>query len=370
MRFKTWTTGLVYQYLLKPVFFLVPPDRMHALILVVGRFINRSRFLQTFTKWWLSYENNKLVQQIFGIKYPNPVGLSAGFDKNAEMLNVFPVVGFGFMEVGSITKDSYEGNPPPHAFRLRKTKSLVVNYGLKNQGLAAIMPRLSAYYPGKIPLNISVAKTNCQATADETCGINDYVATLNQLATRQIGDMYTLNISCPNAFGGEPFTDPDSLERLLTEVDTIKVKCPIFLKMPIDLPWEKFQQLLEVVVRHNVQGVTIGNLTKQRQNIKDQLPEHIKGGLSGLPTQALSNSLIGHTYQTYGQRLVIIGVGGIFSAADAYEKIKRGASLVELITGMIFQGPQLIGQINAGLEQLLEGDGYQHISEAIGAYYK
>jgi dihydroorotate dehydrogenase (fumarate) len=180
--------------------------------------------------------------------------------------------------------------------------------------------------------------------------------------------MITLNISCPNTYGGEPFTTPDRLDQLLSAVDRLRLKQPIFVKMPSHLSWREFDQLLRVIATHHIDGVTIGNLAKDRKAAKlsDPLPDTIKGGLSGKPTQKPTDDLICKTYLKYGKRFVIIGVGGIFTAEDAYRKIQLGASLVELITGMIFEGPQRIGQINQGIVALLERDGYKHISEAVG----
>jgi dihydroorotate dehydrogenase len=180
--------------------------------------------------------------------------------------------------------------------------------------------------------------------------------------------MIELNISCPNTYGGEPFTTPERLERLLTAVDTVSGKQPVYIKMPTNLPWVKLRELLDVTVRHSVAGVTISNLAKDRSklDIKDDLPATVPGNLSGKPTWKSSNELIHRTYLEYGARLTIIGVGGVFSADDAYTKIKLGASLVELITGMIFCGPQLAAEINDGLLQCLSRDGLTHISQAIG----
>jgi dihydroorotate dehydrogenase (fumarate) len=198
------------------------------------------------------------------------------------------------------------------------------------------------------------------------------VSCLKKIKKASVGDMVTINISCPNAYGGEPFTTSERLEKLLKEVDKIGLKLPIFLKMPSDKPWPEFKKLIDTALKHKIAGLTICNLNKNRKSIKlkDELSDDIKGNLSGKPVFDLSNELISQTYKYCGNRLTIIGVGGIFSAKDAYEKIKRGATLVELITGMIFEGPMLIGQINAGLVELLEKDGYTHISQAIGAYHK
>jgi dihydroorotate dehydrogenase (fumarate) len=218
------------------------------------------------------------------------------------------------------------------------------------------------------PLNISVAKTNSPKACTDTDAIADYTGSLKIIGEAGVGDMITLNISCPNTYGGEPFTTPSRLNRLLTEVDALNLVQPMFVKMPNNLPWEEFDQLLTVIARHQVKGVTISNLAKDRKklSLKDPLPENIKGNLSGRPTWDLSNELIRKTYKKYHRRFVIIGVGGIFSAQDAYTKIKLGANVVELITGLIFEGPQLIGQINRDLVKLLKKDGYHNISQAVG----
>jgi len=215
-----------------------------------------------------------------------------------------------------------------------------------------------------------VAKTNSKLASTDEEAVKDYVGSLELIKAKGVGELVTLNISCPNTYGGEPFTTPERLEMLLAAVDEVQLVQPVFIKMPINLAWPDFTALLRVAATHNVAGVTIGNLQKQRNDLQDRLSEKIQGGLSGKPTYALSNELITRTYKSFGDRFTIIGVGGVFSAEDAYTKIKLGASLVELITGLIFEGPQLVGQINQGLVRLLQADGYANISEAIGAAHR
>lgn len=275
------------------------------------------------------------------------------------------------MEGGSLTYHKCKGNPRPWFHRLPKTRSLVVYAGLANKGASQIIKTLKSFPPGTFagfPLNISVAKTNSKRASNDTDAIADYVGSLRKLKAAGLGDIYTLNISCPNTYGGEPFNTPDRLDRLLTAVDKLQLDKSLFIKMPCDLSWDKFKKLLDITAKHQVAGVTISNLAKDRGQAKlmDPLPDSVKGNLSGKPTWELSNRLIKQTYSGYRDRFVIIGVGGIFSAEDAYQKIKYGASLVELITGLIFEGPQLIGQINEGLVELLERDGHANISQAIG----
>ncbi len=366
------TSSVMYRYIAKPILFKFKPDDVHNSLVKHGARLQQYRQLRRALKSCLAYENDAMLRQtILGITFRNPVGLSAGFDKNFELVQLMKTIGFGFMEGGSITYRECQGNPRPWFYRLPKTKSLVVFAGLANRGVRTIIQTLKDYPAETInnfPLNISVAKTNSKQTCTDKEAVADYIGSLKLLQKARAGDMYTLNISCPNTYGGEPFTTPERLESLLHAVDQLNINKPVFIKMPCHLPWKEFKALLKVADKHNIQGVTISNLAKDRNQAKlmDPLPEKVKGNLSGKPTWNLSNDLIRQTYKLFGKRFMIIGVGGIFSAEDAYTKIKLGASTLELITGMIFEGPQLIGQINKGLVALLEKDGYRTVSEAIG----
>ncbi len=361
-----------YTKAVKPLLFKQQPDTVHERLLQIGSRLQRLWVVRNLVHGVWAYENSAILgQEVLGISFRNPIGLSAGFDKNFELLPMLKSIGFGFMEGGSLTHEPCAGNPKPWFYRLPKTKSLVVYAGLANQGVTKIIERIKDYKPSTFtdfPLNLSVAKTNSKAAANEAEAIADYVGSLAQIKEAAVGSMITLNISCPNTFGGEPFTTPEMLERLLQKVDGVHMPQPIFIKMPADLDWPGFDKLLSVAAKHQIAGITISNLTKDRGQAKlmDQLPVTVKGGLSGKPTWELSNNLIRQTYKKYHARFVIIGVGGVFSAEDAYTKIKLGATLVELITGLIFEGPQLIGQINQALAALLERDGYQTIHDAIG----
>jgi dihydroorotate dehydrogenase len=361
-----------YTKLAKPLLFKIAPDTVHNHLLSTGARVQSVGLVRRLLHGAWAYENPAvLAQTICGLRFANPVGLSAGFDKNFELVPLMKALGFGLMEGGSITYQPCDGNPRPWFYRLPTTKSLVVHAGLANQGAQRIIARINHYTPHQLrdfPLNISVAKTNSREACSEPDAIADYLGSLKLIRDAPVGSMVTLNISCPNTYGGEPFTTPQKLERLLAAVDDVHLTQPVFIKMPCHLPWQTFDELLMVAARHAVAGVTISNLAKDRgqAHLMDPLPDSVKGNLSGRPTRELSNDLIRRTYQSYGQRFTIIGVGGIFSAEDAYTKIRLGASLVELITGMIFEGPQVVGHINRGLTSLLERDGYQNISQAIG----
>ena len=366
-------TDKTYHNIARPLLFKIKPDRVHNQLLFVGSHVQRSNLMQQLLHGVWAYDNPTILRQkIHGITFSNPVGLSAGYDKNFELVPLMKAVGFGFMEGGSVTFLPCVGNPRPWFHRLPNSKSIVVYAGLANQGAEDIIERLKQYPTGLIkhfPINISVAKTNVPEVCSDSETIADYIGCLKLIQTAAVGEMLTLNISCPNTYGGEPFTTPSRLDNLLSEIDKLKLAQPLFVKMPCDLPWPKFAKLLAVADKHKVTGLTISNLAKDRSQLKlmDPLPVSIKGNLSGKPVWPLSNNLIKLTYQKYHRRFTIIGVGGIFTAEDAYTKIKLGASLVELITGLIYEGPQLIGKINHDLVDLLHRDGYTHISQAIGA---
>ncbi|EKD78321.1 MAG: dihydroorotate dehydrogenase 2 [uncultured bacterium] len=356
--------GLTYRHVIKPILFQFDPERVHQTMVATGHWLGKWRGSRAIVRSLFSYQHPSLQQTIAGITFRNPIGLSAGFDKNAELVPTLEAVGFGFVEVGSITAQPCTGNPLPRLWRLPKSNSIVVHIGLANRGAEAIASKLE-HQSSVLPVGISIAKTNCQETVDQSAGIADYCATAVRF--RSIGQYDTLNVSCPNAFGGEPFHDPAALNALLTAYRQLNLTKPVFVKLSPDLDFTLVDLLVRIMLQHRVTGVICGNLTKDRSNpaiVDATVPA--SGGLSGKPTRERSLALIRHVYQTAGQHLVIIGVGGVFSAEDAYADIRAGASLVQLITGMIYRGPQLIGEINRGVVRLLQRDGYSNISQAIG----
>jgi len=359
---------LIYKYLIKPIAFKIDPEKVHEIFTFIGKISGSNFVTRQIFRVLYYYKNYKLEQNILGLKFENPIGLAAGFDYEAKLTQILPEIGFGFNTIGSVTLKYYEGNTKPRLGRLPKSKSLLVNKGLKSEGSKKVIKSLENL-KFKIPLGISVAKTNCKATADEKCGIDDVIQSLKLWEKSGIGSYYELNISCPNSFGGESFAEPKSLNNLLKETNKLKIKKPIFLKMPVDITEKQTDELLKIAKKYNVQGVIFGNLTKDRTNPsfdKEEILNATKGNFSGMPTQERADNLIKFTYKKYKDDFIIVGCGGVFTAEDAYKKIKLGASLVQMITGMIFQGPQTISQINQGLVNILEKDGYKNISEAIG----
>ena len=361
--------GFFYRTFLKPFLFRKDPEIVHDNMLALGERLGRSSSARFLISKTLRYENEVLRQRLCGIDFANPVGLAAGFDKNGKLTDILPCVGFGFEEIGSVTYEPCAGNPKPRLGRLPKSRGIVVHYGLPNEGAGHVLENLS----GRkfiFPLGISIAKTNSPKTADKNAGIADYAGGFALAAQSKVGDYITLNISCPNAYGGEPFTNARDLEDLLATLSRIQNKKPVFIKLPADISESECGELLSVCKKYSMSGIIVSNLTKDRlspavdQNeIRASLPN---GGISGKPTFEKSNKLIGFACEYFKNDFVIVGCGGIFSAEDAYQKIRLGASLVQLITGMIFEGPQLIAEINRGLVRMLKRDGFANIREAVG----
>ena len=361
--------GVFYKNLFRRFIFLFDPEKVHDKALDLGKFFGENRGLKKITRFLYGFENPVLEQKILGINFKNPVGLAAGFDKNAELIEICPDLNFGFMEVGSFTGLPCEGNPKPRLWRLTKSKGIIVWYGLKNDGVEKIYSRIKTI-KSEIPIGINIARTNSKEVIGLYKEIPDYKKSFEIFS--DFGDYFALNISCPNTCGGAEFHNPKNLEPLLKELSKLKILKPVFIKMPPDLDHETINEIISLARIHGVKGFIASNLTKKRENLKNYNNEELKkidpgmGGISGKPVEELANNLIKYIYQKTKGEFVIIGCGGIFSAEDAYKKIRLGASLVQLITGMIFEGPQLISQINRGLVKLLKKDGFKNISEAVG----
>ena len=346
------------------------PEDIHDQMTKIGAFLGKYSLFRLITKTFFYYKNPILNQNIFEKGYENPIGLSAGFDKNAELINILPAVGFGFIEVGSITGEYCDGNPKPRLWRMPKSKSLIVYYGLKNKGAERISHTIKSSI-SRIPLGINIAMTNCYKNLEIDNAINDYVKAFNIM--KIYGDYITINISCPNALGGQPFIKPENLEKLLVNIDKIDNDKKIFIKLSPDINEEETNTILDILDKHRIHGIICSNLTKNRNNPKINDEEKNiteKGGISGKAVEDLSNKLLANIYKKTNNKYLLIGVGGVSSGKDAYEKIINGASLVQMITGMIFEGPQVISQINQELAQILKEKGFKNIKEAIGSGIK
>lgn len=352
----------MYKKIIRPILFRLDPERVHNMALFWGRFLGEIRLSRLLRKKFV-FKDKRLENEILGIKFENPIGLSAGFDKNAQLTNIIPDIGFGFMEVGSITAQPCIGNEKPRLHRLVKDKGIIVNYGLANKGAEKIYKKLKNK-KFRIPLIISIAKTNNPLIKGEA-SVDDYFKTFKLM--RRVGDFIVINISCPNIGDGRSFEDPNLLEKLLKKINKIREKEIIFLKLSPDLGDSDLNKIIKLAKQYQINGFIISNLSKKRDKILSK-DENLKysGGISGKPLKAKSDNMIKKVYKKTRGKFVIIGSGGIFNGKDAYKKIKNGASLVQLITSMIYEGPDIIEKINKDIVELLEKDGYKNIKEAIG----
>lgn len=344
----------IYTRLVKPILFWFSPDSVHSGTIKAVRIVQATKPLRWLVHaLWAEPTDPKLQRTICGVTFDNPIGIAAGFDKNGQMTPMLRAIGCGFATIGSVTCQPRPGNPRPWFYRLPNTKALIVHAGLANHGIRVVARNIRRNNPkhGSMPVFISVAVVARTANHTAKDAIDDALQTIRYIEKERLAQFIEVNISCPNAHDDQPFTKPEALEALLVAIDGLDSKLPIFVKMP-STRWEKFEKLLDVVTAHNVQGVTVANLTTRRDvELKDDLSDTIHGGMSGRPCFERSNELIAKTRAKCGKKLYIIGVGGVFSPADAKQKLDAGADLVALITGMIFTGPQLIGEINGYLKK-------------------
>jgi len=363
-----YSIGLLYRLILKPIFFLINPEVVHEVMVSRGEFMGKTPLKNLFS-FFLNYNSSMLQQKVANIDFDSPIGLSAGFDYEAKLTQILPQMGFGFESVGTVTNMAYEGNPRPRLGRLPKSRSLMVNKGFKSIGAKGIIKKLEPFH-FSFPVGISIGRTNGIKDMTQKQSVEDVITSFTLFEKSKVKhSYYELNISCPNLYGNISFYPKENLHELLTEVEKLKIKRPIFIKMPINNSDKEILEMLETITKFSIKGVIFGNLQKDRKDpslYPDEVKKFQVGNFSGKPCEERSNELIALAYKKYGKKLVIIGCGGVFSARDAYKKIKLGASLVELITGMIYQGPQLISQINLELEDMLKQDGYKNIADAIG----
>ncbi|MEK7554645.1 MAG: quinone-dependent dihydroorotate dehydrogenase [Patescibacteria group bacterium] len=363
---KSW---LIYRAIIRPILFRFDSEKIHGILTGFGERIGKNAVLRRILRVTWKITSPELVQNIHGIHFENPVGLAAGFDYEARLTGILPSIGFGFGSVGTITNRPYEGNPTPRLGRLIKSRSLMVNKGLKNEGIHKTLEHLTGKQFG-IPIGLSIGKTNSRETTSQHDAIEDIISAFREAEHSPTPfAYYELNISCPNLYGNVEFYSPEHLGELLAAVGSLALKKPLFIKMPIEKSEHEVIAMLDVITSHRVQGIIIGNLQKNRQDPSldpAELARYPRGNFSGKPTEQKSNELIRAAYRQCGKKLTIVGCGGIFSAEDAYRKIRLGASLVQLITGLIFEGPQLPGKINLGLMHLLQRDDARHIGDVVG----
>jgi dihydroorotate dehydrogenase len=340
-----------YKTFLKPVLFLFPPERAHHLTVGAFRFILRIPLLNALARRWYRLEDARLERRFLGLHFRNPVGLAAGFDKDGKYLDTMAALGFGFIEVGTSTPVGQAGNPQPRLFRLPQDEALINRMGFNNEGAAALARRLrQKRLPGLI-VGGNIGKN--KNTPNEQA-IDDYRLAFDQLFP--FVDYFVVNVSSPNTPDLRALQDREPLTRLLSDLQQLNraqtTPKPILLKIAPDLNDAQLDDILDIVQQTAIAGVIATNTTISRANLATptaELDAIGAGGLSGKPVKDRSTEVIRYLHQRSGGKLFIIGVGGIASAEDALEKIAAGASLVQIYTGLIYEGPGLVNRIKRGI---------------------
>jgi dihydroorotate dehydrogenase len=342
--------------LLRPYIFGLDPEVAHDLAI-------KSLKFNFVPKSFFKVEDEEILNiELFKTKLKNPIGLAAGFDKSAEAYNSLFKLGFGFVEVGTITPKSQLGNPKPRVFRLEKDKAMINRLGFNNDGAERVLDRLVENPPEDfLGINIGPNKD----TKDKSLDFLECFNKLNKLA-----NYITINISSPNTVGLRNFHEEKLLSNLLSGLNKLKkkqkIKCPIVLKLSPDMKEKEISNINELVLKFKVNGIILTNTSdKNRENLSDD-KKNETGGLSGLPLQNLSLKFIKIFYKSNKGNLPIIGVGGIDSGKSAFEKITAGASAVQLYTGMVYKGPGIVKDIKKELIEILKKEKIKSIQEAVG----
>ena len=342
--------------LLRPYIFGLDPEVAHDLAI-------KSLKFNFIPKSFFKVEDEEILNiELFKTKLKNPIGLAAGFDKSAEAYNSLFKLGFGFVEVGTITPKSQLGNPKPRVFRLEKDKAMINRLGFNNDGAERVLDRLVENPPEDfLGINIGPNKD----TKDKSLDFLECFNKLNKLA-----NYITINISSPNTVGLRNFHEEKLLSNLLSGLNKLKkkqkIKCPIVLKLSPDMKEKEISNINELVLKFKVNGIILTNTSdKNRENLSDD-KKNETGGLSGLPLQNLSLKFIKIFYKSNKGNLPIIGVGGIDSGKSAFEKITAGASVVQLYTGMVYKGPGIVKDIKKELIEILKKEKIKNIQEAVG----
>ncbi len=340
----------MYRRFLRPLFFLFPPEFIHRMVSMFLITLFRIPFASTVTKKIYRVSHPALKRDLFGLRFPNPVGVAAGFDKEARLYNALANFGFGFVEIGTVTPVGQKGNPRPRLFRLPKDKALINRMGFNNEGVEIFAKNLKKRHP-KVIIGGNIGKNT--ATPNEKA-IHDYRRCFEVLF--DLVDYFVINVSCPNIKGLRDLQDKDNLLALLHAIQKINFskpkQKPILLKISPDLNEQQLDNVLSIVHETKIDGIVAANTSSRREQLsvnKEKLERIGQGGLSGKPLQNKSIRIIEYIHQKSNGQIPVIGVGGIFTHDDALKAIQAGASLVQVYTGFIYQGPSIAKNINKHL---------------------
>ncbi|MCC0179428.1 quinone-dependent dihydroorotate dehydrogenase [Waterburya agarophytonicola K14] len=316
--------------------------------------------------------DSRLQQTLWGLNFNNPFGLAAGFDKDGTAAGMWSSFGFGFAELGAVTLHSQSGNPRPRMFRLPEDKAALNRMGANNLGAAVMADTLAQTWrrqPRKIPIGINLCKSKIAALEEATA---DYVGSFQYL--QDVADYFVINVSSPNTPGLRSLQGGEQLEPILSGLQTANTNSkPILIKIAPDLEWEDIKDILNLATSYNLSGVIATNTTISRDRLNTKILKETgksiqdeAGGISGFPVKERSTEVIRFIYQETGGKLPIIGVGGIFNAEDAWAKIIAGASVLQVYTGWVYEGPWMVNNVLSGLLAKLDEKGLDNIKDAVG----
>lgn len=364
---------MLYRHLGKPIFFKLDPEKAHHL--VIGGLHTAAKVPGMVPLMRGMYGTSKapeLSTELFGVPFPSPVGLAAGLDKNADAVEGFSAIGFGFMEVGTVTPKAQPGNEQPRLFRLPPEEALINRMGFNNRGAEGMAERLAALKYRPIPVAVNIGKNKITPNEDAHLDYKHCISVLYPYA-----DFFVVNISSPNTPDLRNLQHGNELSVLLEAVkEEMAVQAKrhgkskaVLVKIAPDVSDDELEFMVATIQNSGVSGLIATNTTISREGLTHANAKET-GGLSGKPLRDRSTDIISRVYRQTGGKLPIIGSGGIFTAADAYEKIRAGASLVEIYTALIYEGPEINRKLHSGLRELLRRDGFAHISEAVGADHR
>ncbi|MDC3131618.1 quinone-dependent dihydroorotate dehydrogenase [Pelagibacteraceae bacterium] len=336
-----------------------PPEFAHSLTV---------NALKYFKLKYRSYDDPILSQHLFGLDFPNPIGLAAGFDKNAEIIHSMFSLGFGFVEVGTVTPIPQKGNSKPRVFRLREDQAIINSLGFNNKGSKKIKKNLTKFQ--KLSKENKIIGVNIGKNKFSNDAVNDYLICMDELGS--LASYITINISSPNTEGLRDLQLRGNIENLIKNINKKKEslnilnKKPILIKISPDLNDDQLRDIALISLANNIDGLILSNTTTDRPNTMKSQNIKKNGGLSGKPLFTKSNIILKKMYSLTNGQIPLVGVGGISSGSECYEKIKSGASITQLYTGLIYSGPLLISKIKKELVDLIKTDGYKNISAVIG----
>lgn len=364
--------SILYTSVVRPLLFRFDPEAVHQMTLRACAVAGRSELLKRVVRSRLRVTDPRLVQTIAGIRFENPLGLAAGFDKNGVALEMLGVLGFGFIEIGSISAYPSLGNPRPRLFRIPGDEGIVVHYGVPNDGADVVVARLRAK-ACVVPLAINLVKTNDprRPSTDEEV-LDDYAAAFAKL--QDSASYIHLNLSCPNSANDRNYFDQVSkVDALLQRLAREQPRVPVFLKLKPTADRAFLRELVATLdqfpfVAGLGMNLPAGKPAELRFKTAREVLDKLPGSVSGRPVEKLANANLRLLYEVTGpgSRYKIVAAGSVFSAEDAYRKIRLGASLVQVYTALVYRGPSIAKEIVSGLTTLLERDGFHNVSEAVG----